>query len=231
VTTGESSSKAAGDRLADPLQQLGVPTAAARILRYFLIRPEYRPHARELQRVLRLGGASLERELERLVALGAIERRREGRRVRYGAVATSPVWRAVAILEGSAADPTILVRDAVVDVPGIHAAFIFGSLATGTYGSDSDIDLFVIEDESADSRKLFTQLGELALLLDREINAVRYTPQSLATRLGDDRHPAWRFVRDTLTGPKRWVAGAASAIGPIATAAGIRFSELATSTS
>lgn len=210
----------------DALELLGVAPAAARILRYFLIRRGARPHARELQRVLRLGGASLQREMERLVGLGALERFEEGRRVRYQVVPDSPVWRAVGILESASTDLAPLVQDAVVDVPGVLAAFIFGSMARGTQRDDSDIDVFVLEDPSVDRRKLLGRLAEVALLVGREVNAVRYTPQALGERLGDPTHPAWQFVRDTLAGPKRWVAGDASDIGPLAAAARIPLPEL-----
>jgi predicted nucleotidyltransferase len=218
-------------RLPDPIEQLGVPRATARVLRYFLLRPGHWQHARELRRTLELGGASLERELGRLVSLGALERREEGRRVLYGAVAGSAVWSAVGILEARSADAATLVCDALADVAGVQAAFVFGSFGKGTHTVESDIDLFVVEEEEVDRKKLLRRLGELELLLDREINAVRYTQQSLAERLGSPRHPAWRFVRDALTGPKRWVAGGPSAIAPIAAAAGIRLSELSGSTS
>lgn len=205
----------------DALDLLGIAPAAGRILRYFLIRRTAAPHGRELQRTLGLGGASLQRELERLTALGALERRQDGRRIRYRAVEGSPVWDALSILEGASPDPTALVRNAVSDVPGVLAAFIFGSTAEGTQRDDSDIDLFVVEDPAVDRGKLLGQLAAVELLVGREVDAVRYTPQALGERLGDSSHPAFAFVRDALLGPKRWIAGAASAIAPLAAAAGL----------
>jgi predicted nucleotidyltransferase len=136
-------------------------------------------------------------------------------------VQDSPVWQALRILAGTSADPTPLLRDALADIPGVQAAFIFGSTAQGTQREDSDIDLFVVEEPTLDRRQLLRQLAEAELVLQREINPVRYTPEGLAERLGDPGHPAWRFVCETLAGPKRWVAGAASAIAPLAAAAGV----------
>lgn len=205
----------------DALDLLGIAPAAGRILRYFLVRPCAEPHGRELQRALGLGGASLQRELERLTALGAIARRPDGRRIRYQALRDSPVWKGLAILEGASPDPTPLVREAVSDVSGVLAAFIFGSTARGTQREDSDIDLFVVEDPAVDRRRLLGQLAEVEQLVGREVDAVRYTPQALGERLGDASHPAFGFVRGALQGPKHWVAGAASAIAPLAAAAGL----------
>jgi predicted nucleotidyltransferase len=211
----------------NPLELLGIAPAASRVLRYFLIRRTAEPHVRELQRALGLGGASIQREMERLTALGALERREDGRRVRYRPRPESPVWKAVAMLEGASPDPTTLVREAIADVPGVLAAFIFGSTAGGMQRKDSDIDLFVVETPEVDRRRLLTQLAEVELLAGREIDTLRYTPQALGERLGDAGHPASRFVRDVLVGPKRWVAGAASVIAPIAAAAGLPATALA----
>jgi len=215
----------------DPLEMLGVSVAAARIIRYYLIRPDARPHARVLQRLLQLGGASIQRELRRLVGLGMLAREEEGRQLHYTAQSSSPVWTALRMLESASLDPTLLVQDALLDVPGIQAAFLFGSTARGTQRDDSDIDLFVLEEPTADPRKPLRQLGEVEMLIAREINAIRYTPQALALCLGDPKHPAWRFVRETLTGPKVWVAGAGSAIAPLAAAAGLSCPDLAAATS
>jgi hypothetical protein len=57
------------------LIDLGLADSTVRLLAYFLLRPEARPHGRELQRVLGLGGASLSRELRRLAEAGLLLRR------------------------------------------------------------------------------------------------------------------------------------------------------------
>jgi len=211
---------------ADTLDLLGLSPAAARIFRYFLVRPGARPHAREIQRRLALGGASLKRELDRMVRLGALRKEREGRRTHYSVVEEAPVWRAISILESTSGNPAPLLEDALVDVPGIEAAFIFGSAATGEQHDESDIDVFVVEEPTADHGKMLRHLAEAGMILGREVNPVRYTLQALAERLGDARHPARDFVRDVLRGPKQWIAGTADTLIPIATAAGLEPEQL-----
>jgi predicted nucleotidyltransferase len=159
------------------------------------------------------------------VALGALERRAEGRLVCYRPVAPSSVWQAVRLLLADTSDPATIVRDALHDVPGIDAAFVFGSFAKGTAVRESDVDVFIVESPDVDRRLLHRQLAEAGVVMNREVNAIRYTPQALAERLGDPNHAAARFLRDTLAGPKRWVAGAVAAIQPIATAAGLRLTD------
>jgi len=215
----------------DPLLILGISPAAARIIRYFLIRPDARPHGRELQRMLGLGGASLQRELDRMVQLGALQREVDGRRKHYRVVDEAPLWQAIRILASASEDPVPLLREALVDVPGLLGAFVFGSTASGLQRDDSDIDVFVVEEPTtADPKTLLRRLAAVGLLVGREVNPVRYTPLALAHRLGDPSHPARAFVREVLDGPKRWVAGEASAIAPIAAASGLRGDDFAGAT-
>jgi len=223
---GPPSSRHPGS-FADPFEALGVAPAAASIIRYYLLRPEARPHAREIQRVLGLGGASLQRELERLVSLGALVRSREGRRVKYAVGPNPQLWAAFNLMMGTTSDPVGLIRDALRDLPGVTAAFLFGSIALGTQRSDSDVDLFVLETPESDRRTLLRQVVEAGFLLGREVNTLRYTEQSLAERLGDPSHPGAAFVRKVLAGPKRWVAGSPAPLIPLATASGLLLPEIA----
>ncbi|MDP2956212.1 MAG: nucleotidyltransferase domain-containing protein [Longimicrobiales bacterium] len=156
-----------------------------------------------------------------MLALGVLERAREGRLVRYSVVEDSRVWGAIRLMARDAKDPTPLLRAALADVPGIQTAFIFGSTADGTQRGDSDIDVLVLEDPTVDRKKMLRQIGEVELLLRREINAVCYTPLSLAQRLGDRRHPAWSFVRSVITGPRRLLVGSLATIVALAIAAGM----------
>jgi predicted nucleotidyltransferase len=205
----------------DSLDLLGMPTAEARMIRYFLVRPEARPHLREIQRALDLGGASVQRALNRLVALGALDRTEENGRTLYSVVPRASAWRALRLLESETRDPTPLIRAALVDVPGIEAAFVFGSMATGDTHDESDVDVLVVAHPSLDRRELNRRIGEAGLLLGRQVNTLRYTPAALAERLGNPSDPAWAFVHQVLRGPKKWVAGAADALVPLAMAAGI----------
>jgi predicted nucleotidyltransferase len=210
----------------DSLDLLGLPAAEARLIRYFLIRPEARLHLREIQRALDLGGASVQRALSRLVALGALERTEEDGRTLYSVVPRASAWRALRILESETNDPTPLMRVALIDVQGIDAAFVFGSMAAGRIHDGSDIDLLVVEQPSLDRRELNRRTAEMGLLLGRQVNTVRYTPEALAERLGNQSDPAWGFVHEVLRAPKKWVAGTADALVPLAMAAGIPRMEL-----
>jgi predicted nucleotidyltransferase len=211
---------------ADAFDVLGLSPALGRIIRFYMVRPGERPHQRGLQRALGLGSASVQRELERLEELGVINVEQEGKRTVYTVVQHAPGWRALEELGRTSTDPVPLLRDALVDVDGILAAFVFGSIARGTRREDSDIDLLVVEGPAFDRRRFYGQLSELSLLLGREVNAMRYTPQDIGERLGDPSCPSWGFLHEVLTSEKIWIAGSPSALAPIAAAAGIHSGSL-----
>ncbi|MEX0893601.1 MAG: nucleotidyltransferase domain-containing protein [Gemmatimonadota bacterium] len=212
---------------ADVFAALGLSPALGRIIRFYLARPEERPHQRALQRALDLGSASVQRELERLRCLGVLTVEQIGNRTKYGIAQGAREWRALEELASTSRNPVPFVRDALVDVEGILAAFVFGSVGRGTQREHSDIDLLVLEGSGFDRQRFYRQLSEVSLLLDREVNSLRYTPQDMGERLGDPSHPGWRFLHDVLSGEKIWVAGSSSALGPIAAAAGIPRDSLA----
>lgn len=213
--------KSAFSSARDSLDVLGLSPAAGSVLRYFLIRPEARPHARELQRVLRLGGASVQRELEKLVALGAVRREPDGRLVRFTPQQDSTLWRAFQLIAATSSDPIPLVANALADVHGLRAAFVFGSVARSTQRPDSDVDIFILEDEGADWKKLLRQLLEVQVLLGREVDSVRYDAHRLTERLIDERHPGFDFIRDVLEGPKIWIVGGPEVVRALAAGAGV----------
>jgi predicted nucleotidyltransferase len=205
------------------LDALGVSASAERTVRYFATHPTSRPYVRELQRMLRAGGASAQRDLDRLTDIGALRRVEEGRLVRYAPELGSRFWRGIRLLISDPNDPASLLRDALCDVEGLQAAFVFGSSARGQARPDSDVDVFVVEDADVDRKALHRQLAEVAMLLDREVNPTRYTIEKLAERLGNRALPGARFVREVLTGPKEWVAGKPEALASVVLAAGIPF--------
>lgn len=198
---------------------LGVAPSLTRLLRYFALRPAARPHLRMLQRELGLGSASVQRDLTRMAAAGVLRPVPDpsDRTVRY-VVVPHRFWEVVRTLVAASDGPVALLREALRDVGGVEAVFLFGSSATGTSQPESDIDVLVVGD-AVDTRALYRNLFEVGQVLDRQVNALRYTRATLAERLASGA----QFPRDVLEGPKVWLAGDPGAIAPIATAAAVRF--------
>jgi predicted nucleotidyltransferase len=174
--------------------------ARARLLAHFVVHPESREHVRSLERHTGLGKRSLQVELARLEAMGLVRREREGRRVLYLRSGYTPQWRAIEALVGEYGIP-LLLRDALAEVPGIEAAFIFGSLARGDARPDSDIDLLIYGDP--EHGRLGRAIGDLAMVLDRRLDVKTFDRVDF---IRDNRHGA-SFLPVALAGPRLWLIG------------------------
>lgn len=194
----------------DPLSTALASGAMARLVRYFAVNPEARPHVRALERATGLRPRSLQNELARLARIGVLVREEEGTRVRYRLDESHPAWPHLRQLVRHLSRPADVLPFALVDVPGIAAAFIFGSHAKDTARVDSDVDLFVVGDD-VDETELLRHTLEAGVLLDREVNVVSVTRAELAERLASGR----RFFRDVMQGAKQWVAGSPAALDTV----------------
>jgi predicted nucleotidyltransferase len=197
----------------DPLSTALASGAMARLVRYFAVNPDARPHVRALERATGLLPRSLRNELDRLTLLGVLVREEDGARVRYRVDESHPVWPHFRQLVRHLSRPADVLPLALAEVPGIDAAFIFGSHATDQARPDSDVDLFVVGD-GVDEGELLRHTLEAGVLLDREVNVVAVTRAELAERLAVGR----RFFRDVVEGAKQWVAGSQAALGSLPTA-------------
>ena len=147
-------------------------------------------------------------ELARLERLGVIDRRVEGNRVAYALNEGSPRWRALRQLVPELADPIDVIQDVLSDVPGVLAAFVFGSFARGDVREDSDIDVFVLGDDVPEDL-LARRTLDAGVLLGREVNVVRMSRDSLRRRF----QTGSGFLPRVLAGPKRWLVGDENTLG------------------
>jgi predicted nucleotidyltransferase len=193
---------------ADLLSSVLASGALARLVIHFAVRPDERPHARALQRHTGLTPRSLQIELARLERLGVVERRAEGHRVAYALNERSPRWRALRQLIPQLADPVDVLRDALSDMPGIDAAFVFGSFARGDVREDSDVDVFVLGGEVAEDL-LARRTLDAGVLLGREVNVVQLSRDELRRRM----QTGSGFLGRVLAAPKRWLVGDEATLG------------------
>jgi predicted nucleotidyltransferase len=189
----------------DPLSATLASGAMARVVIDFAVHPDDASHGREIQRRTGLTPRSLQAELARLESLGVVRRRADGRLVRYELVEDNPRWSAFRTLIRELADPVDVVRNALSDVPGIEAAFIFGSIAREDQRKDSDVDVFLLG-EDIPERVLYRRTIEASILIGREVNVVQMTREDVARRIEADNS----FIRDVLRRPKLWLSGSAS---------------------
>jgi len=144
-----------------------------RLLTHFLVRPDQRLHLRALQERTGMGTGALQRELRRFEALGLVRRAEEGGKVYFDPVHGHPSWTALRTLLREHGDPVEIVREVLRDVPGIRAAFVFGSTVRGARGG-SDVDVLIVE-EGMPTAAIGRAMIEAESLLNRPLDVQRFT--------------------------------------------------------
>lgn len=186
-----------------------VSSGTVRLLTHFLVHSDQRLHLRRLQAHTGMGTGALQRELARFEALGLVRRVKEGAKVYFEPVSGHPSWAAFRTLLREHGDPVEVVREVLRDVPGIKAAFVFGSTVRGGARPDSDVDVLIVE-EGMPTAAIGRAMIEAETLLSRPLDVKRFTPASLADKL----RRGSAFLRDALGGPKAWLIGSEEALVP-----------------
>lgn len=174
------------------------------ILGLLYARPEREFYQQEIMQAAGVNLSAVQRELGNLLEAGLVRRRRDGNRVYYQADRESPLFpdlQGIVLKTVGLAD---VLRAALEPVrERIEVAFVFGSLAAGDAGAESDVDLMVIG--RAGLRQIAPLLAEASGTLGREVNPVTLSPQEWAKRRAEGDH----FITTVARAPKLFVLGAA----------------------
>jgi predicted nucleotidyltransferase len=172
-----------------------------KLLTFFYVNRSARVYVRQLAAALDADSTNVSRELARLAREGFLRSELEGRQLYYSVnrdyLYLKPVF---ALLQGSVGiEPTL--KRALAAVPGIEAAWLFGSFAKGEADSESDIDLLIAG--QPDQPQLAAEIRKAEKAVRREINYTVLTAKELARRLkkGDPfLTDVWSGKRIELTG-------------------------------
>jgi predicted nucleotidyltransferase len=157
-------------------------------------------HLREIERRSRLAVGTVRQDLRKVVALGLVTARRAGNRTYYAANPNHPLFPEIRglVLKTSGLVEVLAAR---LGTNGVRTAFVFGSVAAGTEGTTSDVDLLVVG--TVTLRELSARLAGVADTIGREINPFVLTPREFTHRVRDQEH----FVSRVLASPKLFVVG------------------------
>lgn len=147
-----------------------------RVLGLLFGQPERRYQSVELIRLAAAGSGATHRVLNRLAASGLVRVAVVGRQKYYQANPESPIFEELVSLVRKAVGLVGPLRQALDPLrEGIHAAFLYGSVAEGRDRSQSDIDLMVIA-RDVDYPTLYEALQKAEETLGRQVNPNLMTP-------------------------------------------------------
>jgi len=152
--------------------------------------------------------SSLQRELRDLTDAGILKTHRQGRMAFYQANAQSPLFRELRGLLLKTAGLVDVLADALKPLAKeVDFAFIYGSVASATEKSDSDIDLMVVG--TLTPMEISLPLRKAHDLLGREINPTVYSPAEFKKKRLSKDH----FLTHVLDKPKLFVLGNGNDLG------------------
>jgi predicted nucleotidyltransferase len=188
-----------------------LPKTRQGILAATLVRPEKAWYVSELARRMGVPSSSLQRELQDLAEAGILKSHRQGRMAYYQANADSPLFSDLRGLLLKTAGLVDVLADTLKPLAAeLRLVFVYGSIASGSEQSDSDIDLMVVGTLSP--VELALPLRHARELLGREINPTVYTPAEFKKRRAANDH----FLTRVLDKPKLFVIGNRNELGKVA---------------
>ena len=167
------------------------------ILSVLALNPESSFNINELSRITGFSLRGVDRELKNLLSGGLLRREISGNQHRYQLDPACPIRKEVkGIIAKTVGIADVLKKGLAQVRDEIHLAFIYGSFASGEYGNESDVDLFIVSD--IPGVKLSELLGPLQEQLGRAINTSQFSLLEYQERKEKGDH----FVNRVLDGPK-----------------------------
>lgn len=155
---------------------------------------------------------SVSREVKHLIASGVVRADVERGRRLIGADVESPILPELTSLMLKTVGPVAVLEDALRDLPGVDAAYVYGSWArryTGEPGdAPRDIDLLVVG--RPDVRDVRQRADEASRVLSRDVNVTVLTPGEWA----DPQSAFLRHVKSSILVPVVDVKSSGSASTP-----------------
>lgn len=175
-----------------------------RLLSALLLNSHQPVYAMELANHLGVRPSTLQRDLAKFTAAGILKMSRNGNRTYFQANEECPVFpelRSLLIKTAGLAD--VLRGELAPFAPKIKVAAVYGSIATGTETSGSDIDLLIIG--SVKMIELSPLLEQATGKLRRQINPSLYTPKEFSQKARRSH-----FVQSVLGKPLLFLLGSNS---------------------
>ncbi len=157
-----------------------MPAARVKVLAFLLLNASEECHLREIARRAAVPLQAAQRELSNLERIALVQRTKRGRQVFFRVVTGHPLFGDLQALLLKSDGLALPLREALAPVPGVEAAAVYGSVASGTDTGHSDIDLLVVG--STEAVALHDAISAVEDRLGRPVNYTLLTPRELAAR-------------------------------------------------
>ena len=172
------------------------------VLSLFLVRPEERYHLREVARRTGKAVGTIQAELASLEQAGILTKTVSGNRTYYQANSECPIYPELRRIMLKTVGLVGVLRQRLTPLSGsIEAAFVYGSMASGEAGPQSDVDLMVVGD--VDDLVLHSAVSKAEEVLGRTVNYTLIGAREFKKR----RAQEGEFISRVLSGPRLAVLG------------------------
>jgi len=172
------------------------------LLKILALNPDNAFNINELSRRTQFSLRGVEKELKNLLSGGILKREIIGNQHRYQLDPRCPILQEIKGIITKTVGVVELIKNALKSVEkDITKAFIFGSFASGDYGYESDVDLFMVT--GLTGLKVAGLIGDLQNEIGRAINVSQFRPEEFDRRKQNNDH----FLSQVLKGPKIYIIG------------------------
>lgn len=154
------------------LEVLITSKARLKIIKFFFSNTTKKCHLREVARLLELNPNQARIELERLSKINLLKKEKVANSNFYSLNRHFPSYKELRDMVRRENDIEDLIRKALENVAKIRVSFIFGSYASGSDHTKSDIDLMIIGEPNPD--EVNKNILRIEKILRREIQYVVY---------------------------------------------------------
>lgn len=151
------------------------------LLTHYLANRTASHYVRELAAVLGVDSTNLSRELHRLEQEGLFRSESRGNQKYYSLNREYPFLKEVFSILRRTIGVVPALSESLSKIPGIQAAYLYGSFAKGDEDAASDIDILIVGKPKA--TELANVAGRLEKLLSREVNYTVITDEELKRKL------------------------------------------------
>lgn len=156
----------------------------------------------ELSRRIGCTPRGAEKELKNLFSGGILKRDIIGNQHRYQLDVNCPILKEIKGIIIKTVGVVHLLRQALASAEKeIERAFVFGSFASGDYGNESDVDLFMVTELTG--LKVAGLIGDLQNEIGRAINVSQFSLEEFERRKQNNDH----FLSQVLKGPQIYIIG------------------------